>query len=180
MNALLCVRILDLLFSLLLPDHLSVIVLHVIHISISTLEYALGMLFALLPESLVLATILPVEAPLAVFLVLRVVAFKATTVRPFVHTSSIHLVFLPLTHVFATIRPCVDAMPLDLVVHEVSLISGAVLPVELAVAVLLPVSILTNELRTVWPVLLPLPILLVTLPIALVLGSVEVMVDSVA
>ena len=67
-----------------------------------------AVLLAVLPLSLILTTIWPMERSLTFLLVINVVALVFTTVRPFEYSMALHFVILPQAFVLSSIGPIVD------------------------------------------------------------------------
>ena len=94
---------------------------------------------------------LPVECSIAVFLVFKVVAIVAFTIRPFEDTVPVHLVIFPHSDVLAAVAPLICTFTLDVVVHEVALINIVVAPSEPTEAFFHSFLIVAFEFWSIWP-----------------------------
>jgi hypothetical protein len=111
-----------------------------------------------------------------VFLIVEVVAFIPSPVRPSKRTLPMHFVWQPLTDVKPPIRPAVLPCAVDLVIVEPALVDAAVLPSELADPLFLPLVVLAFVSRAIWPGLDTLSMLLVVNPVTDVGGPIYVIV----
>ena len=96
------------------------------------------MLFPVGPLPGVLSPIRPADLPIAVFLVVSVLAaVDLATVGPGENALAMHLVVTPFTGECAVISPGVGAETLNVVVTEVALIFGVISPDEEAMVTML-------------------------------------------
>jgi hypothetical protein len=85
--------------------------------------FTLSMLLTVLPKAVVLATIGPLENAMAFFLVINILTFVSSAIRPCEDTFAMHFVFSPRASEDTTICPRVNTLPLDVVVIEISSVS---------------------------------------------------------
>ena len=138
------------------------------------------MLPALLPASVVLASVGPLEDTLALSLVIYVASTVLAAVLPGEVPLPVLLVVLPLTVVLASVAPLVDPVALHLVLHEVTLEGALVRPDELPATMLLPLAVVASEDGPVRPHLLAEAVVLVIDPVAVVVCSIDMRVGALA
>ena len=134
------------------------------------------MLFAIVPAAYVLAPITPLECAPALFLVIAVISFIATTVRPRENSITMHLVMLPGPLIEAPISPLVDALPVYIVVLKVACVSRTICPSESAFALFPPIYVVTLEASPIRPDFPAIAMLFVFSPVAFILTAIYVLV----
>lgn len=137
------------------------------------------MLLSIFPETHVAATIRPFIDPVAMLLVVTVLALILLLVRPHILTEAMHIATLPLTDIVATILPLDHAIAIDFVRGPLAIEAGAVGPQVRPKAVFLPLCVVTQVLRAVRPRLLPLAMHLALKPQPAVDRPVCVAIDTV-
>ena len=104
---------------------------------------ASSVLLALIPLSLVAATIGPCEGTVAMFLVILVLADVLTAVAPREDALTFHSIVNPIALEYSTVGPDVLADTMDVVLLEVTVVGALVAPNELSSAVLHALYIFT-------------------------------------
>ena len=103
---------------------------------------------------------------MSLLLVIMVLAFIFSAVRPGEHASSVHLVALPIAFVDSLVRPLVLSAAVDVVVDKIAFVGRFVSPEELSVAIFLALLVGPLVLGAIWPLLIAFTMLLVVLPVA--------------
>jgi hypothetical protein len=93
------------------------------------------MLLPILPRTLISRLVRPEKQPVTFLLVMDIVSFVHSTIRPCEYSFSVHFVLLPQSFELSLVFPDVCAVSGYVIVDEVALILGPVRPVELAVSV---------------------------------------------
>ena len=141
---------------------------------------AKAVLFALVPPTLVLASICPVINSEPFLLVHNVLSVVAHPIGIHVNAKALHIVGFPLTVVFATIFPEVHSIAVEFVVQPLAIICRTVGPGVLTSALFLAHDVLALVLGSFRPGLDPMAVLLIFLPVAFVSGPLDIGVDSEA
>ena len=136
------------------------------------------MLFALIPEAVILSTIWPGHYTVAIELVLVEMAFVFLAVFPRNDTRSVHLSLEPLTVIFSSIWPGILTFATDGTILKVANIRGTISPCELAMSVLPTILVITIECGAVDPLFFSLSVLFVIMPITYVFLTVGICVST--
>jgi hypothetical protein len=90
--------------------------------------YTQAVLFASVPHSLILTKVGPSIDPVAVLLVIAVLAFVSPPILPSVNAETLHVVIEPFALELATIEPFVSAKAANLVLEPLALVVRAIVP----------------------------------------------------
>ena len=96
--------------------------------------HADAVLLALVPVTIVLTAIRPVEHALALFHVLKVLAIVDAVIRQPELPFTVHFIVEPITFVYSAIRPDVLSIPLHLIILKMAEIPRLIWPHQLAVS----------------------------------------------
>lgn len=139
---------------------------------------SLPMLLALVPLTLVAASIGPGERARTVLLIILIFAYVPTAVTPREYSSSLHSVINPISLENTAVSPNVFADSVNVVLLEIAVVRALVTPNELAFAVFHALDVFSGILGTIWPLFDSLSVLLVVEPLALVPASIIVGVNA--
>lgn len=139
---------------------------------------ALPVLLALVPLTLVAASVGPRECARAMFLIILVFAYVFAAVTPREHSSSLHPVINPISLEDTAVGPDVLANTVNIVLLEIAIVSALIAPNELSFAMFHTFHVFSRVLSAVRPLFDSLSMLLVVEPLALVPASIIVGVNS--
>ena len=86
------------------------------------------MLLPIFPEAHVAATVWPFVDPIAMFLVVTVLALILLFICPYVLTEAMHVAILPLTDIVASVFPLDHAIAIDLILVPLAIEARAIGP----------------------------------------------------
>mmetsp|Transcript_22129 Transcript_22129/g.48929 ORF Transcript_22129/g.48929 Transcript_22129/m.48929 type:complete len:217 (+) Transcript_22129:63-713(+) len=123
---------------------------------------------AIEPFTGISATIRPREDPMAMLLVIHVIALILPSICPGEKTLAMHSVRSPLAGILSSVTPRVGALPMHAVVLEVTSVGGAISPRENTLATFHAGLVRALIQDAIWPILHPFPMLLVLKPLPLI------------
>jgi hypothetical protein len=131
-----------------------------------------AVLLAVIPSTIVLTSIRPVEDSMTLLFIINIFAHVFALIGPVEFAMAVHFVVLPVSLVDSAVSPLVLACTFDVVFFKIAVVFALVGPSELTESMLLTVSIISVIGCTIWPGLNTFTVLLVFLPLPSVLSSI--------
>ena len=119
-------------FSIVEPDHLTLLPLCVLSGAINAYQGTSTMLFVQLPLSDIDSAIGPVERSFALLKIVSELTHILSAILPLILTSTLHLVILPVSLESVPVGPRVDPIPANVILLKLTCIRRAVWPSESA------------------------------------------------